>query len=313
MSRRGRRKRRSGDGEDSASWIDVAKWEAERRRWLLRRIGGVVLFPAIVSYILYHDAALKGHADGPTALSLTGFIMLLCSLALRWQWWYDSSVDVAPPARVAIKDAPTGERVLVNGSVVHLDSTVVGPISGRQGVQCRLTIQVESNNPKAPPWIPRHTREWSSMFLLEDDLGGSLLLDGRNVDINTALSSITIVHASKTGVSGLPDEIQRYIQKNKVSLRETEQNIRVLESVLGEGDEVTIIGRLTAPSHQEPSLYRAVEPKPSELTGVELMMPISLDDLRRMSADSAERSKLLNAGIVTGLGLLVAGVLMGRG
>lgn len=91
----------------------------------------------------------------------------------------------------------------------------------------------------------------------------------------------------------------------------TEQRIRVVESVLAEGDEVTIIGRLTAPQAQASSLYRGgSEPEPRELIGVELMMSLPLDDLRRLAADRAERTNFLTFGALAGIGMIVAGVLM---
>ncbi len=312
MSRRGKKKDRSGHDEGPTIQIDMARWEAARRRWLLHHIGGGVLLPPFVGYVLYHDSLIKGRPVGPGALLLSGLTMLIFSLIMLWLWRKTSSVEIAPPARVAIKDAPSGERVLLNGSVMFLHSTVVGPASGRQGVHCRLQIQVESHNDKAPPWIPRHTREWSSTFLLEDDLGGSLRLDGGRVHAGSELSELTLVYESKTGVTGLSDQLQHYIQENKISFKESEQRIRVAESVLGEGDELTIIGHLTAPPTQASSLYRTGEPEPRELIGVELMMPISLDDLRRLAADREERTKLLTAGIFVGIGLFIAGALMMR-
>lgn len=289
-----------------ASGLDESRWAVQRRGWLCRHVTGCVLFPGIVALSIHKELSFKSHPNDPAALMVGGLLMILFSVGIRWKWLTDE-ISHAPPVQT-IKDAPSEERVLVSGLVALQGEEVVGPVSGRRGVYCEISVQGRSYTQNGYSSFPTHTREWRTSFLLKDGSQGSLRLRGRQVSIYTELSRLTIIYKSNTGLSGLPDAVQSYIQANKILHRENVEQLRVVETVLGEGDALTIVGRLGALQGHTAQGYRAVGPAVRELLSAELLSPMSLNDVRRMIDYRARRSALLTLGVFLGLGLLLVGV-----
>jgi hypothetical protein len=289
--------------------IDVRRWRSHRIRCVLRHFGGCFVLPAVCAFALHQHEAAKGRPAAPRALLMDGGLMLVLSLAARRRW-ARSGILTSLPERVSIRDARVGERALVEGRVVAGDQTVTGPASGRRGVSCHIVIEAESRTNQGMQWTPVFTREWNVPFLLDDASGVCLRVHGANINVDPEINKLVIVHESYTGASGLPERARKLVHRNETLREQHRKHLRAVETVIGDGDIMIVVGRLDVRHRGHESPHREGASAERSLLDAEMIQPMSVADLSRWLAHHQGQRLLLTALAATAVILIVAGLFM---
>ncbi|MFT3769489.1 MAG: hypothetical protein QM820_28970 [Minicystis sp.] len=171
-------------------------------------------------------------------------------------------------------------------------------------------IEEESRTNQGAQWTPVYTREWNEPFLLDDDSGVSVRMHGERVHVDPEICKLALLYESDSGTRGLPDRLRKFVQGKKELRDRLKGRVRAIESVVGEGDIMTVIGRLAAMEGGNGSAHRTSASRARALVDADWARPMSVQDLRRWMGYQDGQSLFLTGCAIAAIVLLGVGLSM---
>lgn len=176
------------------------------------------------------------------------FVLALVSgfAAISGLVWYFSPYRrnlraIRAARRVRVADAPAGELVRIDGTVIATGATLSAPLSGRACVHFELLVERRVRTGKNSHWRALLRERDTRDFAVEDEGGGRAL-----VEITSLETSLVQDHHRRSGtLNDATPELEALLARhghsstNFLGLNET---IRYREAVLEPGEPIAIVG-----------------------------------------------------------------------